>query len=185
VHTSTVTTTRRRTRSASKVPEKSSITIKSIDQPKLIERTVTYQFLSPLVGEHRQQPRRWPRVGCLPDRLRHATLDLKRRREGRGSYGPHPGGPIGRHLAETKWPPPEQHNTSGMVLPDDGGQGDPSSSEMPQHRPVILEDLFLLYIRGAIGPVPPRLADGVPGERRQRELRIVLQVETPLVPAAV
>jgi hypothetical protein len=36
---------------------------KSIDQPKLIEKTVTYQFLSPLMGKHREHPQRRPRVG--------------------------------------------------------------------------------------------------------------------------
>jgi hypothetical protein len=89
---------------------------------------VTYQFLSPLVGEH------W---------------------EGQSSYGLRPGGLIGRHLAKTKRPPPERHNSSGMVLPKDVGQGDLGSSETPQHRPVIFEDLLLLRLRGAIRPIPP------------------------------
>jgi hypothetical protein len=56
---------------------------------------------------------------------------------------------------------------------------------MPQHRLVILEDLFLLCLHGAVGLVPPRLADGVLGERRQCELGVVPQVEPSLVPAAV
>jgi hypothetical protein len=71
-----------------------------------------------------------------------------------------------------------------VVLPDDGGQSD-SGSETPQHRPVILEDLLLLLLRGAVSPVPPRLADGVPGERRQLKLGVIPQVEPPLVSAAV
>jgi hypothetical protein len=42
-----------------------------------------------------------------------------------------------------------------MVLPEDVGQGDPDSSEMRQHRLVILEDLLLLCLCGVVGPVPP------------------------------
>jgi hypothetical protein len=122
--------------------------MESIDQPDLIEKTVTYQFFSPLVGKHREQPRRRPRVRRLPDRLHHAALDLKWRQEGRSSHGPHPGGPVGRHLAETKRPPSERHNSLGVVLPDNGRQGDPGSPKTPQHRLVTLEDLFLLSSRG-------------------------------------
>jgi hypothetical protein len=91
---------------------------------------VTYKFLSTLMGMHQEQLRRRPRVGRLPDHLRHATLDLKRRGEGRSSHGPRLGGPVGCHLAP-KRPPPERHNSSGMVLPEDVGQGDPGSLEMP------------------------------------------------------
>jgi hypothetical protein len=105
--------------------------MKNTDRPKFIEKAVTYQFLSPLVGEHRDKSRRRPRVGRPPDRLHHAALDLERRREGRSDHGPRPGGAVGRHLGETKRPPPERHNSSGMVLPKDIGQGDPSSLEMP------------------------------------------------------
>jgi hypothetical protein len=72
-----------------------------------------------------------------------------------------------------------------VVLPDDGGQGDPGSLETPQHHPVIHEDHFLLSPHGAVGPVPHRLADRITGERRQYELGVVLQLEPPLVPAAV
>jgi hypothetical protein len=117
------------------------------------------------VGKHQKQPRRRPRVRCLPDHLRHAALDLKRQREDRSGHGPRPGGPIGCHLAKAKQPPPEQHDSSGVVLPHDGGQGDPGSSETPQHRPMIPEDLFLLRLRGVVGPIPPRLADRVPCKR--------------------
>jgi hypothetical protein len=35
------------------VPEKTSITMKSTDKPKLIEKTATYQFLSPSWGSIR------------------------------------------------------------------------------------------------------------------------------------
>jgi hypothetical protein len=63
-------------------------------------------------------------------------------------------GAVGHHLAEMKRPPPERHNSSGMVLPEDVRQGHPGSSEMPQHRPVILEDLLLIRLRGAVRPVP-------------------------------
>jgi hypothetical protein len=71
-----------------------------------------------------------------------------------------------------------------MVLPEDFCQGDPDPSEAPQHRPVILEDLILLCLRGAVRPVPPQLRDGVPDVRRERELRVVPQIEPPLVLAA-
>jgi hypothetical protein len=60
------------------------------------------------------------------------------------------GGPVSRHLAETKRSSPERHDSSGMVLPEDFCQGNPSSSEAPQHCPVILEDLLLLRLRGAV-----------------------------------
>jgi hypothetical protein len=59
-------------------------------------------------------------------------------------------GLIGRHLAEMKRPPPEQHNSSDMVLSENFRQGDPGSSETPQHRLVILEDIFLLHLHGAV-----------------------------------
>jgi hypothetical protein len=48
----------------------------------------------------------------------HAALDLKGRRERRRSHGSLPGGPVGRHLAEAKRPPPERHDSAGVVLPD-------------------------------------------------------------------
>jgi hypothetical protein len=89
-------------------------------------------------------------------------LDFKQQWGSQSSHGPLQGGSIGCHLAETKWSPPERHNSSGMVLPEDFRQGDPGSTEAPQHRPMILEDLFLLRLRGAIQPVPPRLADEFP-----------------------
>jgi hypothetical protein len=54
-----------------KVFKKVNIMMKGADQTKLIEKTVTYQFLNPLMGEHRKQPRRRPQVGRIPDRLRH------------------------------------------------------------------------------------------------------------------
>jgi hypothetical protein len=84
-----------------------------------------------------------------------------------------PRGAVGRHLAEAKRPPPEQHDSSGMILLDHFRRGDSSSSETPQHSPVIPKDLLLLLLRGAIRPTPPRLCDGVPGERRERELGVV------------
>jgi hypothetical protein len=72
-----------------------------------------------------------------------------------------------------------------MVLPEDFRQGDPGSLEAPQHRLVILDDLLLLRLRGAVRPVPPRLRNGVPGVYWERELRVVPQIEPPLVPATV
>jgi hypothetical protein len=51
---------RRRARSVSKLPKKAGFAIESANQPKLIEKTVTYQFLSPLVGKHLKQSRRRP-----------------------------------------------------------------------------------------------------------------------------
>jgi hypothetical protein len=37
-----------------------------------------------------------------------------------------------------------------MVLPDDGGQGDPGSSETPLHHPMILEHLLRLRLQGTV-----------------------------------
>jgi hypothetical protein len=37
---------------------------------------------------------------------------------------------------------------------------------------VVLEDLFLLLLGGAVRPVPLRLRDGVPGVRRECELGV-------------
>jgi hypothetical protein len=82
--------------------------------------------------------------------MRHATLDLKWQREGRSGHGPHPRGSVGRHLAETKGLPPERHDSSCMVLPEDFRQGEPDSLEAPQHHPMIVEDPLLLCLRGAI-----------------------------------
>jgi hypothetical protein len=59
-------------------------------------------------------------------------------------------GPVGRHLAETKQPLPERHDSSGMILPEDFRQGDSGSSETSQHRLVILEDLLFLRLCGAV-----------------------------------
>jgi hypothetical protein len=92
---------------------------------------VTHKFLSPLVGAHREQPRRRPRVGRPPDRLRHTVLDLKRRWDARNGHGPCPGGPVGHHLAEEERPPPERYNSSGLVLLKDFQQGDLDSSKAP------------------------------------------------------
>jgi hypothetical protein len=72
-----------------------------------------------------------------------------------------------------------------MVLPNDGRQDDSGSSKTPQHCLVVLEHLLLLRLRGGVRLVPPQLPDGVPGERRQCELRVVPQVEPALVLAAV
>jgi hypothetical protein len=47
---------------------------------------------------------------------------------------------------------------------------------------------FSVPVLGSIGssrPVPLRLRDGAPGERRERELGVIPQVEPPLVPATV
>jgi hypothetical protein len=44
----------RRSQSELKVSEKVNITTKSTEQPRCIEKTMTHEFLSPLVGEHRQ-----------------------------------------------------------------------------------------------------------------------------------
>jgi hypothetical protein len=72
-----------------------------------------------------------------------------------------PSWPVSRHVAEAKRPPPEQHDTSGVVLPDHFCQGDSGILETPQHGPVKLEHLLLL-LGGAIRPVPLRLRDGAP-----------------------
>jgi hypothetical protein len=49
-----------------------------------------------------------------------------------------------------KRPPPERHDSSDMILPNYFHQGDFGSLEMPQHRLVIVEDLLLLCLHGAI-----------------------------------
>jgi hypothetical protein len=60
-----------------KVPEKTSITIKKPKPTKNSSgETVTYQSLGPLMGKHQEEPRRRPRIRCLPDRRHHAALDL-------------------------------------------------------------------------------------------------------------
>jgi hypothetical protein len=51
-------------------------------------------------------------------------------------------GLVGRHLAETQWPSSERYDPSGVVLTNDGRQGDPSLSEVGQHRPVIVDGEF-------------------------------------------
>jgi hypothetical protein len=89
------------------------------------------------------------------------ALDLERRWERRHSHSSLPGGPVGRHLAEAKCPPLGRHDSSGVVLPDHLLQGDFGSSKVPQHGPVMLEDLLLLLLGGAVRPVPLRLRDGV------------------------
>jgi hypothetical protein len=111
-------------------------------------RRTTYKFFCPRVGEHRKNPRRRLRVSRSPDRLRHTALNLKRRRGQRCGHGPHPGGPVGRHVAEAKRPPPERHDTAGVVLPDHFCQGDSGILETPQHGPVKLENLLLLLLGG-------------------------------------
>jgi hypothetical protein len=54
----------------SKVPEKTSITIKAQINKTSSEETSTYQSLGSLVGKHREQPCWRPRVRRLPDHLR-------------------------------------------------------------------------------------------------------------------
>jgi hypothetical protein len=133
----------------------------------LSEEAATYQLLVPHVGEHREEPRQRPCIGRLPDRLRHAMLNLVQRREDRCSNNPCPGGSVSRHLAKTEWLSLKRHNPPppGVVLADDGPQGDPSSSEASQHHPVLHEHFLLLRLRRTMGPVRPRLPDGVPSER--------------------
>jgi hypothetical protein len=65
-----------------KISKKINITTKNTEQTRCIEKTLTHKFLSPLVGKHREQLRRRPRVGRPPDHLRYVALDLERRREG-------------------------------------------------------------------------------------------------------
>jgi hypothetical protein len=82
------------------------------------EKITTHKFFRRLVGEHREQPRRQPQVGRPPDRLRHAALDLEATMGGMEWSRSAPRGAVGRHLAETKGPSPERHDSSGVVLPD-------------------------------------------------------------------
>jgi hypothetical protein len=48
------------------------------EQIRYIEKTNYSQLFYPRVGEHQEQPRRWPQIGRSPDCLRHVTLDLER-----------------------------------------------------------------------------------------------------------
>jgi hypothetical protein len=72
-----------------------------------------------------------------------------------------------------------------MVLTDDGRQADPSVTEAGQHHPVIFEHPLLLRLWRTISPAPQRIRDGVPGERWQRDLGVIPEIEIPLVSAAV
>jgi hypothetical protein len=120
-------------------------------------------FWITLNREHREHPRRRPRVGRSPDRLRHATRNLERRPRLRCGHCPSPWGLVGGHVVELEWPPPERHNTSGMVLPDNLRQGDPGVPKTPKHGLVGLEHLLFLCPGRAIYPIPLRLRDGAAG----------------------
>jgi hypothetical protein len=77
---------------SSEVSEKTDSKPKKLRSMKnLSEEATTYQFLGPLVGEHRKKTRRRPHIGRLLDHLRHTTLDLVRRREDWRSHSPCPG----------------------------------------------------------------------------------------------
>jgi hypothetical protein len=108
-----------------------------------------------------------------PDRLCHVALHLEWRRKLRRGHRPDPWGPVGSHVAESEWPPPERHNSSGVVLPNHLRLGDPGIPKTPEHGPVRLEHLLLLFLGRAIGPVPSRLHDGAPDVRRERVLGVV------------
>jgi hypothetical protein len=91
--------------------------MKNTEQMRCIEKTMT----------HISVPS-WRASGAtaLADTSRSTSrspaprgADLERQREGQSIQGPRLGGPVGYHLAETKQPPPERHNSSGMVLPKD------------------------------------------------------------------
>jgi hypothetical protein len=128
----------------------------------LSEEAATHQFLGLLVGEHREKPRRRPRISRLPDRLRHTALDLVQQRGCRRSHSPRPGGSVGPHFTKTEQLPPKRHVPPGVVLADDSHEGDSGSSEAPQHRPVVPKHPLLLRLWGTMGLVRPRLPDGVP-----------------------
>jgi hypothetical protein len=115
---------------------------------ELVERRSNSQVFQSPRWEHWKNMCSQPREGRLPDRQRHVMLDLIQRREFERGHGPCQGGSVGCHLAEVQWPPLERYNPLGMVLTNDGRQGDPDSSEAGQHRPVILERLLLLRLQG-------------------------------------
>jgi hypothetical protein len=73
----------------------------------------------------------------------------------------------------------------GMILPDHLRQGDPGVPKTAKHGPVGLEHLLLLYLGGAIRPVPLRLCNGASDVCRKHVLGVVPQVEPPSVSAAV
>jgi hypothetical protein len=102
-------------------PEKTNIVSKMPRLTKsLSEEASTYQSLGPLIGEHREKSHWQPRIGRLPDCLRHTAQDFVRRREDRCSHSPRPGGSVDHHLADMERPSSERHNSSGVVLPNDG-----------------------------------------------------------------
>jgi hypothetical protein len=72
-----------------------------------------------------------------------------------------------------------------MVLPGHFHQGDPGGLQAFQHGPVGLAHLLLLFLGGDVRLVPLRLRDGGPGDRRERVLGVVPQLEAPLVPVIV
>jgi hypothetical protein len=82
------------------------------------------------------------------------VLKLKRRRGLRSGHSSRLGGPVGRHVAEAERPPPERHDSSGVILPHHFLQGDLSVPQVPQHGLVKLEHLLLLLLGEAISPVP-------------------------------
>jgi hypothetical protein len=108
------------------------------------------------------------------------VLNLERRRELRRSHNPHPGGSLGGHITEVERPSLKRHDSSSMILPDHLCQGDPGASQTPQHGLVGLEHLLLLFLDGAVRPVPLRLLNGAAGARRKRVLGVVPQVEPSL-----
>jgi hypothetical protein len=64
---------------SSKAPEKINTRSKKPGLTKISsEEVATYQFLRLLVGEHWEKPRQRTRKSRLPDRLRHAALNLGR-----------------------------------------------------------------------------------------------------------
>jgi hypothetical protein len=69
-------------------------------------------------------------------------------------HRPDPRGLVGSHVAE-----PERHDSSGVVLLDHLCQGDSGIQKMPEHGPVRLEHILLLFLGRAIGLVPLRLRD--------------------------
>jgi hypothetical protein len=148
---------------------------KKLSFTKFVEGSGNSPIFGLLVGEHQNKSCEQPRKGRLPDFLskdagelrfivlirkdrlpdcqRHTALDLLQQREGRRSHGPRPGGSVGRHLTEMERPSPEWHDPSGVVLADDGLQGDLGSTEVPQHCPVVPEHPLLLCLRDTVGPV--------------------------------
>jgi hypothetical protein len=154
-------------------------------ESNLLRRRTTYKFLRSRIGEHREHPRRRPRVGRSPDCLRHATLNLERRRRLQRGHHSSPWGPTtvmsqsrsGRLRSGTTpqaWYCP---TTSAKVIP------------MFRRRPSPARwDLSIFSCFALAGPSAQFLCNFAmerPVYDRSACSGVVPQIEPPLVPAAI